>query len=289
MGHVVAIDKSGDGPDTPTIAFNDEAGREWRFDSNLPCNSRTNAIGSGVPVIYDPRNPKRAREHGRVVSKALAALIWYGVTAFFVAFCDIAARQELASSSAAVNRHGLVTAVDMPGSSPARKRRTANPLKAPTLRPPACQGSCASHNHGSSLRVGDLQDTLRPTATMRGPAALRPNRQRTVVERAVRRRPPRRSRFPRQPAASRGLSKAQFQGPRSLLRRCRRGLTGHIVGRLEPPSLRRAEPSPPQGVQSTTTLAPTWTRLYRSITSALVRRMQPDDTAVPIDQGSFEP
>jgi hypothetical protein len=27
----------------------------------------------------------------------------------------------------------------------------------------------------------------------------------------------------------------------------------------------------------------------RSITSALVRRMQPDDTAVPIDQGSFEP
>jgi len=39
----------------------------------------------------------------------------------------------------------------------------------------------------------------------------------------------------------------------------------------------------------TTTRAPTLTRPYRSITSSLRIRMQPDDTLVPIVQGSLEP
>ena len=41
--------------------------------------------------------------------------------------------------------------------------------------------------------------------------------------------------------------------------------------------------------QITMTLVPTFTRSYRSMTSSLRMRMQPDDTAWPIVQGSFEP
>lgn len=39
----------------------------------------------------------------------------------------------------------------------------------------------------------------------------------------------------------------------------------------------------------TITFVPTFTRSYRSTTSLLVMRMQPDDTAAPIVSGSFEP
>src|SRR5262252_6831191 len=42
-------------------------------------------------------------------------------------------------------------------------------------------------------------------------------------------------------------------------------------------------------IGSTTTLAPTWTRLYRSITSSLTRRMHPDDTWPPMVDGSLVP
>ena len=47
--------------------------------------------------------------------------------------------------------------------------------------------------------------------------------------------------------------------------------------------------SEPCGNQMTTTLAPTLTRPYRSITSSLRIRMQPDETLVPMVQGSLEP
>src|ERR1043165_5534858 len=40
---------------------------------------------------------------------------------------------------------------------------------------------------------------------------------------------------------------------------------------------------------STTTLAPTLTRLNRSVTSSLVMRMQPEDTNLPIVVGSVVP
>ncbi|TIX53412.1 MAG: hypothetical protein E5V33_26760, partial [Mesorhizobium sp.] len=64
IGKVVGIDTSGDSPSTPTIEFADRQGRSWRFDSNLPINSVTGSIGASVEVIYDPLNPKRAREVG---------------------------------------------------------------------------------------------------------------------------------------------------------------------------------------------------------------------------------
>ena len=39
----------------------------------------------------------------------------------------------------------------------------------------------------------------------------------------------------------------------------------------------------------TTTLVPIFTRLYRSITSSFVRRMQPDETRLPIVDGALVP
>ena len=45
----------------------------------------------------------------------------------------------------------------------------------------------------------------------------------------------------------------------------------------------------PEPTYNTTTFVPTFTRSYRSMTSALRMRMQPDDTFWPIVQGSFEP
>src|SRR4029079_6891957 len=53
-------------------------------------------------------------------------------------------------------------------------------------------------------------------------------------------------------------------------------------------------PSPPRAITgaffgSTTTLVPTSTRLNRSATSSLVRRMQPDETNFPIVEGSLVP
>src|SRR3569832_1053542 len=44
-----------------------------------------------------------------------------------------------------------------------------------------------------------------------------------------------------------------------------------------------------QHAHITTTLAPTLTRPYRSMMSVLRMRMQPDDTFLPMSQGSFEP
>src|SRR5262249_11044052 len=42
-------------------------------------------------------------------------------------------------------------------------------------------------------------------------------------------------------------------------------------------------------ISRTTTLAPTWTRLWRSITSSLTKRMPPDDTWPPMVEGSLVP
>ena len=82
MGTVTAIDTSGESPYSPTIRFKNEIGREWQFDSGLPCNKRTGTVGALVPVMYDPLNPKRAREQGRFIMKAFSALSWWGFIAF---------------------------------------------------------------------------------------------------------------------------------------------------------------------------------------------------------------
>jgi hypothetical protein len=84
-GRVVKIDTSSDGPDTPTIAFVAD-GREWTFASNLPCTDQTNSVGADVPVIYDPLNPKRAREEGRTLSKIWFAVLWYVMAGWVFAY-----------------------------------------------------------------------------------------------------------------------------------------------------------------------------------------------------------
>jgi hypothetical protein len=78
-GRVVKIDTSGDGPDTPVIEFTDRTGKTRRFDSHLPVTGLTKEIGSQVAVMYDPENPKRAREVGRPLAKALHYVVWYAV------------------------------------------------------------------------------------------------------------------------------------------------------------------------------------------------------------------
>jgi len=80
-GKVVSIDKSSDGPDTPVIEFADRQGKTWRFDSSLPINKTTRNVGAPVEVIYDPLHPKRAREVGRRLTKAVHLFVWYAVVA----------------------------------------------------------------------------------------------------------------------------------------------------------------------------------------------------------------
>ena len=85
MGAVVAIDRSGDGPDTPTIEFRDASGKVTRFDSDLPVNGTTEAIGAPVEVMYDPLHPARAREAGRPLARAVNVIVWYSVIALLLA------------------------------------------------------------------------------------------------------------------------------------------------------------------------------------------------------------
>lgn len=80
-GKVVRIDKSSDGPDTPIIEFVDRLGKTWRFESFLPVNGTTSNVGAAVEVMYDPIHPKRAREVGRPLMKAVHLLVWYAVVA----------------------------------------------------------------------------------------------------------------------------------------------------------------------------------------------------------------
>jgi hypothetical protein len=88
-GTVVAIDTSGDGPYIPTIEFRDASGKVTRFDSDLPVNLVTEAIGAQVEVMYDPLHPTRARETGRPFSKAFNTILWYSIIAVLLAmaFC----------------------------------------------------------------------------------------------------------------------------------------------------------------------------------------------------------
>src|SRR5215467_7096665 len=58
---------------------------------------------------------------------------------------------------------------------------------------------------------------------------------------------------------------------------------------LAPKATRGLNGESPSFGRSTTTGAPTFTRLYRSITSSLVSRMQPDEMAWPIYSGWLVP
>lgn len=77
VGTVVSIDESDDTP-TARIGFRDETGRQVEFDSDLWVNDRTSKVGGTTAVVYDPLNPKRAREGGRGLARLFTALAWYG-------------------------------------------------------------------------------------------------------------------------------------------------------------------------------------------------------------------
>lgn len=68
VGSVVAIDP-GEGFDRPIIEFEDETGTTHRLVSHLGANAHTGSLGASVEVIYDPSNPSRAREAGRLAAK----------------------------------------------------------------------------------------------------------------------------------------------------------------------------------------------------------------------------
>ncbi|TPM30792.1 DUF3592 domain-containing protein [Mesorhizobium sp. B2-3-5] len=85
-GKVVDIDKSGEYSDNPIIEFADRSGRTWRFESYLPVNGKTRSIGAAVDVIYDPLHPKRAREMGRPVLKAVHLAVGYAIVAGLLLF-----------------------------------------------------------------------------------------------------------------------------------------------------------------------------------------------------------
>ena len=84
-GKVVRIDTSGETP-SPTIEFIDRLGSTHRFDSDLPINSLTGTVGAEVAVIYDPFNPKIAREAGRPFAKVFHLIVWYSMIGALIAF-----------------------------------------------------------------------------------------------------------------------------------------------------------------------------------------------------------
>ncbi len=62
-----------------------------------------------------------------------------------------------------------------------------------------------------------------------------------------------------------------------------------VVPKADAAYLRVLEDGQLERIGSTTTLVPTVTRLNRSATSSLVRRMQPEETNLPMVEGSFVP
>ena len=62
-------------------------GRDDRFDSNLPVNRVTDTVGAEIAVMYDPKNPARAREVGRPLAKAFHNVIWHAI---IIGLCALA-------------------------------------------------------------------------------------------------------------------------------------------------------------------------------------------------------
>lgn len=78
IGTVTSIDDR-DETVTPRISFTDEGGQLVEFDSPLAVNARTDTVGGTVEVIYDPLNPKRAREANRLLYRFSSTVMWYGI------------------------------------------------------------------------------------------------------------------------------------------------------------------------------------------------------------------
>ena len=86
-GAVVSIDRND--VDTPRIAFTDRRGDRYEFDSNLPIRLGADAVGDSIAVVYDPHNPKRAREAGRPIAKGFSIVVWYGVALAILAYAIV--------------------------------------------------------------------------------------------------------------------------------------------------------------------------------------------------------
>jgi hypothetical protein len=74
-GEVVAVAK-GDDSDWAIIVFRDRRDRTHRFRSDVPYASGAVRVGAPVAVRYDPRDPRRARELGRPLARAVHAASW---------------------------------------------------------------------------------------------------------------------------------------------------------------------------------------------------------------------
>ena len=83
-GTVTGIDR--DDVDTPRISFRAADGESYEFASTLPLNFGTATIGNSVAVVYDPLNPRRAREAGRPIAKGVAIVVLYGVAVAILAY-----------------------------------------------------------------------------------------------------------------------------------------------------------------------------------------------------------
>jgi hypothetical protein len=81
-GKVVGIrrDNSNQGnASAATIEFIDARNRPYTFKSDLPVTDDTGFVGASVAVIYDPKNPARAREANRPLANLLVTVLVYGL------------------------------------------------------------------------------------------------------------------------------------------------------------------------------------------------------------------
>ena len=81
VGTVIDIDPGDETADRPIIEFRDERGNPVVFTSHLGVNAMTGTVGARVDILFDPVEPRRAREIGRNGAKA-AYLVFL---AFFIA------------------------------------------------------------------------------------------------------------------------------------------------------------------------------------------------------------
>ncbi len=79
IGRVAIIHYGNQNADAATIDFVDGDGRAHRFRSYLTLAGDRHFIGAELPVIYDPRYPKRAREADRPLAKLAIGALGYAL------------------------------------------------------------------------------------------------------------------------------------------------------------------------------------------------------------------
>ena len=79
LGTVIGLDPGDGGPDRPIVRFKDTSGKEFVVTSHLGVNRQTGSVGAQIEMVYDPNDPRRAREAGRLGAKQfyLAFLVFF--------------------------------------------------------------------------------------------------------------------------------------------------------------------------------------------------------------------